>query len=138
MFENTLKLHSITEFIDEYMDEWETFFVGGYAVNTGRWITVTNALFDSKSPLWGPGEPSGDGVCTDMLFNENWIPKWRINDEDCSLEIGFVCQKPMTAGKHLVCVILYLVSPQYKVIPQVRKPLILSKRHQCHQQQSLK
>ena len=112
MFENTFKLHAIRKFMDEYMEESEEIFVGGLTVNTGRWNTVANALFDSKSPLWGPGEPSGDGVCTDMLFKENWIPKWRINDEDCFKQIGFVCQKPMPAGKHLVCVVLYLVSPK--------------------------
>ena len=136
VFENTLKLHLITKFIDEYMDERETIFVGGYAVDTGQWITVTNEVFASKSSLWGPGEPSGDGLCGDMRFRENWNPKWRINDEDCSSELGFVCQKPMTgAGKHFVYVVVHLVSSQHKDIPQVRKPLSLSKRHKCHLQQ---
>ena len=80
------------------MDEWEVFYVGGYVSNTRRWTTVLNEPFDSQSSLWGPGEPSGDGLCGDMLFRENWSPKWRINDEKCSMRIGFVCEKQKTAS----------------------------------------
>lgn len=126
MFENTMRPHSITEFFDEYMMEWETFYVGGHTANTGQWITVTNELFDSDSSLWGPGEPSGDGLCGVMLLVENWNPKWRINDDNCLYNVGFVCEKQKTAagkdfGEHFKCAVLYLVSSQYKVKPQVHR-----------------
>lgn len=98
MFENTVKPKKITEFVDEYIEGWETFYVGAYVVSTGQWITVNSQIFDSKSSLWGPGQPSGDGWCADMLFGEKWDPKWkgkgwRLNDESCYLTTGFICQK---------------------------------------------
>ena len=129
VFENTMRPHSITEFFDKYMMEWETFYVGGRAANTGQWITVTNKLFDSHSSLWGPGEPSGDGLCGDLLLVESWNPKWRINDDNCLQSVGFVCEKQKTdagkdSGEHFKCAVLYLASSQNKVKPQVHRVLL--------------
>ena len=129
MFENTMRPHSITEFFDKYMMEWETFYVGGRAANTGQWVTVTNKLFDSHSSLWGPGEPSGDGLCGDLLLFENSNPKWRVNDDNCLYSVGFVCEKQKTdagkdSGEHFKCAVLYLASSQNKVKPQVHRVLL--------------
>ena len=92
---NTVKLHALSRFIDEYMGALEYFFVGAYT--TERWITVRKQLFPAQSLLWGPSEPSGDGWCTEMKFGEKWNlywKGWRINDKDCSSKEGFVCEKP--------------------------------------------
>ena len=98
---NAVKLHALSRFIDDYMEvpRWRFFFVGAHAVSTGRWITVRKQLFPTQSLLWGPSEPSGDGLCTDLIFaekwNSNWKGKgWRINDQDCFSKEGFVCEKP--------------------------------------------
>ena len=95
--------HTLTNFIDEYMDEWEYFYVGAYAVSDGRWITVNNQPFSTKSSLWGPAEPSGDGGCADLIFAEKWNPNWkgkgwRVNDQPCITKQGFVCQKQKDAS----------------------------------------
>ena len=92
---NTVKLHALSRFIDDYMGALEYFFVGAYT--TERWITVRKQLFPAQSLLWGPSEPSGDGWCTEMKFGEKWNlywKGWRINDKDCSSKEGFVCEKP--------------------------------------------
>lgn len=102
VFEHGSKAHAqkINEFVDDYLDEWGYFYVGAYAVSDGQWITVENKTFSLTKfqSLWGPFEPSGDGWCADMIFGEKWDNKWkgkgwRINDEVCSSEIGFICEK---------------------------------------------
>lgn len=103
MLESDAKPQSLTKFIDEYAVEWEYFYVGAYAASDGRWITVNNQLFPSKSSLWGPLEPSGDGWCADMIFGEKWNSNWngkgwRINDAACLAKNGFVCQKQKDAS----------------------------------------
>ena len=35
---------------------------------TGHFITIEYKQFSRTSSLWGPGEPSGDGLCSNMLF----------------------------------------------------------------------
>ena len=95
--------HTLTNFIDAYMDEWGYFYVGAYAVSDGRWITVKNQPFSTKSSLWGPAEPSGDGWCADLIFAEKWNPNWegkgwRVNDQPCITKQGFVCQKQKGAS----------------------------------------
>jgi len=95
--------HTLTKFIDEYVGESEYFYVGAYAVSDGRWITVNNQPFSTKSSLWGPAEPSGDGWCADLIFAEKWNPNWkgkgwRINDIPCLEKQAFVCQKEKEAS----------------------------------------
>ena len=95
----------MTRFIDEYLRRSDYFYVGAYADNDGRWVTVKNQLFSPQRPLWGPWEPSGDGWCADLIFGERWDSRWkgkgwRINDEACFTKQGFVCQKQKhTLGK---------------------------------------
>ena len=104
---NTTKLHALSRFIDDYVEDlgyFNEFFVGAHAISDGRWITVQKQLFPAQSLLWGTSQPSGDGWCTDLIFEEKWNSKgWRINDQNCFSEEGFVCQKPTknTSGNNI-------------------------------------
>ena len=101
---NTTKLHALSRFIDDYVEDLRYFFVGAHAISDGRWITVQKQLFPAQSLLWGTSQPSGDGWCTDLIFEEKWNSKgWRINDQNCFSEEGFVCQKPTknTSGNNI-------------------------------------
>ena len=103
---NTTKLHALSRFIDEYVEGlryFSFFFVGAHAISDGRWITVRKQLFPAQSLLWGTSQPSGDGWCTDLIFEEKWNSKgWRINDQNCLSKEGFVCQKPKnTLGNNI-------------------------------------
>ena len=95
---NAVKLHALSRFIDDYMEDlgyFNRFSVGAHT--TKRWITVRKQLFPAQSLLWGPSEPSGDGWCTEMKFREKWNSYWkgwRINDKTCLSKEGFVCEKP--------------------------------------------
>ena len=100
VFENGAEPHKLTQFIDDYVDEWSYFSVGAYAASDGRWITVKNEpfSFDKYSPLWGPYEPSGDGWCGDLIsaekWNDYWKGKgWRINDATCLSKEAYICQR---------------------------------------------
>ena len=103
---NTTKLHALSRFIDDYVEDLgfsNDFFVGAHAISDGRWITVRKQLFPAQSLLWGTSQPSGDGWCTDLIFEEKWNSKgWRINDQNCLSKEGFVCQKPKnTSGNNI-------------------------------------
>ena len=103
---NTVKLHALSRFIDDYVEDlgyFSSFFVGAHAISDGRWITVRKQLFPAQSLLWGTSQPSGDGWCTDLIFEEKWNSKgWRINDQNCLSKEGFVCQKPKnTSGNNI-------------------------------------
>ena len=101
MFESTLTTQYLTGFLEDYMEYLGRFYIGARAVPTGHFITIEYKPFSRNSSLWGPGEPSGDGLCSDMLFKQEWEGRWRVNDESCIKRAGFVCQKKMTisAGK---------------------------------------
>ena len=101
MFESTLTTQYLTGFLEDYMEYLGRFYIGARAVPTGHFITIEYKPFSRNSSLWGPGEPSGDGLCSDLLFKQEWQGRWRVNDESCNKKIGFVCQKKMntSAGK---------------------------------------
>ena len=103
---NTTKLHAFSRSIDDYEEDlgnFSFFFVGAHVISDGRWITVRKQLFPAQSLLWGTSQPSGDGWCTDLIFEEKWNAKgWRINDQNCLSQEGFVCQKPKnTSGNNI-------------------------------------
>ena len=103
---NTTKLHAFSRSIDDYEEDlryFSIFFVGAHVISDGRWITVRKQLFPAQSSLWGTSQPSGDGWCTDLIFEEKWNSKgWRINDQNCLSKEGFVCQKPKnTSGNNI-------------------------------------
>ena len=103
---NTTKLHAFSRSIDDYEEDlgyFSIFFVGAHIISDGRWITVRKQLFPAQSLLWGTSQPSGDGWCTDLIFEEKWNSKgWRINDQNCLSKEGFVCEKPKnTSGNNI-------------------------------------
>ncbi|XP_067041821.1 uncharacterized protein [Acropora muricata] len=89
MFESNLNTQYLTGFLEDYMEYLGSFHTGASSLKTGRFITIEHQQFSRTSPLWGPGEPSGDGFCSVMLLHS----RWRLNDESCSNKRGFVCQK---------------------------------------------
>ena len=96
---NDVKLRAYSRFIEDYVEDQTYFnyfvFVGAHVVSDGRWITVRKQLLSAQSLPWGSFQPSGDGWCTDLIFEEKWNSKgWRINDKNCLSKEGFVCQKP--------------------------------------------
>ena len=100
MLKSGVEPHKITDFIDDYLDEWTYFAIGAYAASNGRWITVKNEPFpfNKYSSLWGPHEPSGDGWCGDLILGEKWNDYWkgkgwRINDGACLTKEAFICQR---------------------------------------------
>ena len=103
---NTTKLHALSRSIDDYVEDLgylRFFFVGALIISDGRWITVRKQLFPAQSLQWGTSQPSGDGWCTDLIFEEKWNSKgWRINDQNCLSKEGFVCEKPKnTSGNNI-------------------------------------
>ena len=103
---NTTKLHAFSRSIDDYEEDlgyFSIFFVGAHIISDGRWITVRKQLFPAQSLQWGTSQPSGDGWCTDLIFEEKWNSKgWRINDQNCLSKEGFVCEKPKnTSGNNI-------------------------------------
>lgn len=105
-FENSLNGYALSTFLDGYMEYWGLFHVGAEVLSSERWITVENQPFDSTSSLWGPGEPSGDGWCANMMLGEKWRKDWRgkgwrLDSDSCNINLGFVCQKDTTTpGKN--------------------------------------
>ena len=96
---NDVKLRAYSRFIEDYVEDLTYFnyfvFVGAHVVSDGRWITVRKQLLSAQSLPWGSFQPSGDGWCTDLIFEEKGNSKgWRINDKNCLSKEGFVCQKP--------------------------------------------
>ena len=109
MFESTLTTQYLTGFLEDYMEYLGRFDIGARAVPTGRFITIEYKQFSRTSSLWGPGEPSGDGLCSDMLFKPKWQGRWRVNDESCNkFKIGFVCQKKMNTSAGMETAKLYI------------------------------
>ena len=97
MFDNSLSTQDLTNFLDDYMEYLGRFYSGAHAVKLWHFSTIENKRFNSTSSLWGPGEPTGDGLCGNMLLGRKG---WRVNDESCYVNIGFVCQKKKnTSGK---------------------------------------
>ena len=97
MFEKSLTPHDLTKFLEDYMEYLGQFYSGAHVVRTRLFSTIEYKPFNPTSSLWGPGEPSGDGPCGNMLWGRKG---WRVNDASCYLNIGFVCQKKQnTAGK---------------------------------------
>ncbi|XP_067041831.1 uncharacterized protein [Acropora muricata] len=92
-FESNLTTQYFTEFLEDYMEYLDWFHIGARAVRTGDFITIEYKQFNRTSSLWGPGEPSGDGMCSNMLFKQEWEGRWRVNDAPCNIKMGFVCQK---------------------------------------------
>mgnify|MGYP002260108931 FL=1 len=78
----------------EYLGQ---FYSGAHRVRTVQFVTIENKQFNHTSSLWGPGQPSGNGLCGTMLLTRKG---WRVNDYSCHKNIGFVCQKKKnTSGK---------------------------------------
>ena len=103
---NAVKLRALSRSIYDYVEDlgfYNDFFIGAHAISDGRWITVRKQLFPAQSLLWGTSQPSGDGWCTDLIFEGKWNSKgWRINDQNCLSKEGFVCQKPKkTSGNNI-------------------------------------
>ena len=98
MFESRLSFHNLTGFLEDYMDYLGWFHIGAHAVGAGHFITIEYKQFNRTSSLWGPGEPSGDGLCSNMLFHRGWKGRWRVNDAPCNIKMGFVCQKKKNAS----------------------------------------
>ena len=97
MFEKSLTTRDLTKFLEDYMEFSGQFYSGAHSVRTWQFSTIEYKLFSHTSSLWGPGEPSGDGSCGNMLLGQKG---WRVNDESCFVNIGFVCQKKInTSGK---------------------------------------
>ena len=101
MFESSLTTQYLTGFLEDYMEYLGWFHIGARAVRTEHFITIEYKQFNRTSSLWGPGEPSGDGLCSNMLFRPEWRGRWRVNAAPCNKKIGFVCQKKknISAGK---------------------------------------
>ena len=97
VFEKSLTTRDLTKFLEDYMEYSGQFYSGAHSVRTRQFSTIEYKLFNRTSSLWGPGEPSGDGSCGNMLLGQKG---WRVNDESCYTNIGFVCQKKKnTSGK---------------------------------------
>ena len=79
------------------MEYLGSFHTGAYAVKSGHFKTIEHQQFSRTSPLWGRGQPSGDGLCTVMLLSSGW----KLSVESCYNQRGFVCQKKKStsAGK---------------------------------------
>ena len=97
MFESNLNTQYLTGFLEDYMEYLGSFHTGASRLKTGRFITIEHQQFSRTSPLWGPGQPSGNGFCGVMWLYSGW----RLNDESCNNKRGFVCQKKKnsSAGK---------------------------------------
>ena len=85
-------------FLEDFNQESVRLYVGGFAASEGKWISVKTELFPTKTSLWGPHEPSGDGWCGSLALGEKWNPiwkgkGWRINDRPCLVAMGWICQK---------------------------------------------
>ena len=100
VLKDTKIAQKISEVLDEYLNEWENYYVGAHAVSDSQWITVRNKIFpfDKFQSLWGPYEPSGDGWCGNMINGEKWNDAWkgkgwRINDVNCFSRQGYICEK---------------------------------------------
>lgn len=112
-FENSLTTHALSTFLDGYVEYWSGFHVGAQILSSERWITVGYQEFDSTSSLWGPGEPSGNGWCANMILGEKWRKDWRgkgwrLDSDVCNINLGFVCQKKKTTSGtntffHIAC-----------------------------------
>ena len=100
-FESNLTTQYLTAFLEDYMEYLGWFHIGARVVPTGHFITIEYKQFNRTSSLWGPGEPSGDGLCSNMLFRQEWEGRWRVNDAPCNIKMGFICQKKQntSAGK---------------------------------------
>ena len=97
-FESNLTIQYLTGFLEDSMEYLGSFHTSAFGLRTGHFITIEHQEFSRTSPLWGPGQPSGDGLCTVMLLVSR---KWKLNDESCYNKRGFVCQKKKntSAGK---------------------------------------
>ncbi|XP_074619397.1 uncharacterized protein LOC141878381 [Acropora palmata] len=95
MFEKNLTTRDLTKFLEDYMEFSGQFYSGAHGVKTWQFSTIENKMFSCTSLLWGPGEPSGDGSCENMLLGQKG---WRVNDKSCFVNIGFVCQKKMNTS----------------------------------------
>ena len=97
VFEKGLTTRDLTKFLDDYMEYLGQFYSGAHSVRTLQFSTIEYKLFNRTSSLWGPREPSGNGLCGNMLLGQKG---WRVNDDFCFINIGFVCQRKMnTSGK---------------------------------------
>ena len=95
MFESSLTTQDLNAFLEDYMEYLGWFHID--ALPVAHFETIEHKRFNVTSSLWGPGEPSGDGWCGNMLLGQKG---WRVNDESCYVNIGFVCQKKKnTSGK---------------------------------------
>ena len=97
IFESNLTIQYLTGFLEDYMEYLGSFHTGAHAVKSGHFKTIEHQQFSRTSPLWGRGQPSGDGLCTVMLLRSGW----KLNVESCYNKRGFVCQKKKgtSAGK---------------------------------------
>ena len=97
-FESNLTTQYLTGFLEDYMEYLGSFHTGAFGYNSGRFITIEHQQFSRTSPLWGSGQPSGDGLCTVLIIESR---EWKLNDESCYNKRGFVCQKKKntSAGK---------------------------------------
>ncbi|XP_031561610.1 uncharacterized protein LOC116297509 isoform X2 [Actinia tenebrosa] len=77
-------------------------FVGATVIEHGHWEWFSGA---SVNPIfWGPGQPSWDGQCGNLIKGEEWDSNWlgygwKLNDEPCNDPSSFICQKKMTPNK---------------------------------------
>ena len=97
IFEKSLTTQDLTKFLEYYMEYLSQFYSGAHGVRTLQFLTIENKQFNHTSSLWGPGQPSGNGLCGTMLLRQK---EWRVDDDSCHINIGFVCQKKKnTSGK---------------------------------------
>ena len=95
VFESSLTTQDLTAFLEDYMEYLGWFHID--ALPVAHFVTTEQKQFSLTSSLWGPGEPSWDGWCGNMILGQKG---WRVNDESCYVNIGFVCQtKTNTSGK---------------------------------------
>ncbi|XP_048584250.1 uncharacterized protein LOC5517652 isoform X2 [Nematostella vectensis] len=86
-------LHSYFSMFPEVLARY--YLLGASARSEYRWQWLSRAEADQK--MWGPGEPSSDGNCGNLLRADGWDSKWaghgwRLNDELCAYRQGYICQ----------------------------------------------
>ena len=64
------------------------------------WVWSDGTNVQKTNNLWGPGEPSGDGMCGSFLnaigWNSDWKGYgWRWNDLGCTNLLGYICEEPL-------------------------------------------
>ena len=103
MLKDTTKQSTITAFFNEYLDEWDDFYLGAYAVSSGQWMTVKKQPFASTSPLWALGGPKPDGWCSQLYYSQKFVTDeikdgWAVITSHCFYRRRFVCQKGKNAA----------------------------------------